>query len=120
MLTKDELIASLQREVRVLLALLAQRLLQPLRRLLQLPLQSLHLLGDILQLLLGDQPRLGHLMRLAIRFPDCRPDSHRHPRQPVFPSHHVLPQQTPAILYPKIPAAKPQFSQWDSHFWLSA
>jgi hypothetical protein len=50
-------------------------------------------------------------MGLAIRFPNRRPDSHGHPRQPVFPSHHSLPQQPPAILYPKNIAAKPHFRE---------
>src|SRR5712664_436390 len=100
-------------------ALLAQCGLQPLRGLLQLALQSLYLLGNILQLLLGDQACLGHLVCLAICFTDRCPNSYCHARQLIFPSHRALPQQMPAILYPRIVAAKHRFRVRQRRFLLS-
>src|ERR1700740_648147 len=83
--------------------LLAQCRLQALCRLLQLALQGLHLLGNILQLLLGDQAGLGHLMRFAIRFPDRRPNSYCHAGQLIFSSHRALHNKCPPSYTPKSP-----------------
>src|SRR5882762_1070731 len=82
---------------------LPQRRLQPLRRPQQLLLQPLHLLGNLLQLLLRHQPSRRHLTRLPIRLPHRRTNPHRHPRQPILPSHHSLPKTTPPSYTPTTP-----------------
>src|SRR6266404_246293 len=82
---------------------LPQRRLHPLRSPQQLLLQPLHLLGNLLQLFLRHQPSRRHLMRLPIRLPHCRTNAHRHPRQPILPSHHSLPKTTPPSYTPITP-----------------
>src|SRR5258705_4069112 len=82
---------------------LPQRRLQPFRSPQQLLLQPLHLLGNTLQLLLRHQPSRRHLMRLPIRFPHRRTNPHRHPRQPILPSHLSLPKTTPPSYTPTTP-----------------
>src|SRR5216683_3092327 len=75
-----------------------QRPPQSLRRLLQLPLQRLHLLSNVLQLLFSHQPCFRHLMRLAVRLPDCPADFHRHSLESAS-RHRVLLLTARAILY---------------------
>jgi hypothetical protein len=84
---------------------LPQSRLQPLRRLLQLTLQTLNLLRNLLELLFRQQTGSRYLMCLTIRLPHRPPNSNRHPRQPVFPSHHAL-QKIAAIVNHKPNAAK--------------
>src|SRR6267154_2594679 len=93
---------------------LPQRRLQPLRRPQQLLLQPLHLLGNLLQLLLRHQPSRRHLMRLPIRFPHRRTNPHRHPRQPILPSHHSLPKTTPPSYTPTTPSPSQPFAFWSA------
>src|SRR5712671_7498889 len=93
---------------------LPQRRLQPLRSPQQLLLQPLYLLGNLLQLLLGHQPSRRHLMRLPIRLPHRRTNPHRHPRQPILPSHLSLPKTTPPSYTPTTPPPSQPFTFWSA------
>src|SRR5882762_5172150 len=93
---------------------LPQRRLQPLRSPQQLFLQPLHLLGNTLQLLLRHQPSRRHLMRLPLRFPHRPTNPHRHPRQPILPSHPSLPKTTPPSYTPTTPPPSQPFTFWSA------
>src|SRR5882757_8611716 len=97
-----------------LLNSLPQRRLQPLRSPQQLLLQPLHLLGNTLQLLLRDQPTGSPLSRFLFRLAHRRTNSHRHPRQPILPSHLSLPKTTPPSYTPTTPPPSQPFILWSA------
>jgi hypothetical protein len=72
---------------------LAQSLSQALGGLLQLMLQSVNLLGDVLEFLLGENACLGNFMGGAVRLAHCRADSDCHPRKSALFGHFYFPFQ---------------------------
>src|SRR6266481_8052641 len=79
---------------------LAQGAFQALRGFLQLALESIDLLGYIIELFFCQRSRPRKFLNPAIRFAHGSPDTHRNSRELTLSGHRSPPSRNRVILYP--------------------